>query len=1181
MKNWREATENEDYGNYSGEAENEKMNGWKAALASPADTYIEWCFEEKCKQLSRGYCYITEWRKRKLQYVAITETTIWNFQNYSRHDASHSVAILEAIEAILGKNRIDLLSAGDLWLLLEAAYSHDVGMAMNYGELADLWENDESFQKFIMNCIRDDIGDVSKAAVYYKQIDNLLKHREQLEEIDNQSKVEYGKDWPILSYKYFFILINEYIRMHHAERVERLQQVIDKETETVIPFRLYRVSMLVSRMHGKDFEDIFKELTYSTKGFGSGVIHPQFAAAMLRIGDLLDIDNNRFNPYAVKHFGRLPLASMLHMEKHKAITNIDIAEDRINVEAHASEYNVCLLTDEWFGWIDKEVKELICYWNEIVPEALRGCKLKQSNCKVYLKDKGRNHYHLFNSQFQREFTVNKKKMIKLLIGTSIYGGEVEFFREYLQNAMDASKMQLWMDLKNGKYEFQKNPKADRENLTPFDLEDGVYSNYRIKINVDWNDTGDKIVVKIIDQGIGIEYEYFEKLLNIGTGWRGRRCYEDELKQMLKWLMPTGGFGIGIQSAFMVTDSVEILTKTDREVNGYRLCLKSPDKEGSISIEEVYDLPVRGTTVTVEFEPEKVQFWMDSLKKLEEDTGFYLDSERYKFDSENHDEFDPDAVLKYTQTFLYEYIKKIVPNPMFPIEVTCSVQKSKRYCNPYWWKICCWKKSNAWRTKQIVNGKSRYQCIYVNGDLREDTLPDIDGEMKKGKYLILWEHSNCIFQVIWSEKNKRTMDLCYKNVLVRGADKRKLKIYFSYGGFMDFMGFSVKKCLKVHRNSFDEHFSVEKYCHDGFSAYFQFLREMIEEKEEEDEKKGSAAGNVELNKAHFSDIWNDYSGLLLRTVEFNGEFDSSDSKNGEDVHKATRKYDYLIDDNGKLEIREKSETASVNEIINHFSHIYKAAREADEEERKKLPLQGILLKLEEDEYYALREEIKYAEKSLASQKVINWLRGMEAEGHELDSKVVSILTFLRDGIGVVDDIETAEILKQDNKLKKECIILNDNANHTLRFLLLTFYPIEIVPEKEDFYKTLWYKAGKENKRQIFGNKAADQYYPILRVSAVPFQKDHAKEKEGYLLSPLSREKVQNVMKYKEQNKKITYEIFRKIIWGDKGQESQSYHMLIDWVFKHQYDVFLYTRERIVEEYERFLYDVYKECVEETL
>ena len=103
---------------------NEGMNSWRAEksyMRSPADSYIERRFECRCEELAEGNDILTEWRERKRQYISWTSTIAYDFQHFSRHDNSHSVNILEVIEMLLGKERIDKLSAGDLWLLLECA----------------------------------------------------------------------------------------------------------------------------------------------------------------------------------------------------------------------------------------------------------------------------------------------------------------------------------------------------------------------------------------------------------------------------------------------------------------------------------------------------------------------------------------------------------------------------------------------------------------------------------------------------------------------------------------------------------------------------------------------------------------------------------------------------------------------------------------------------------------------------------------------------------------------------------------------------------------------------------------------------------------------------------------------------------------------------------------------------
>jgi len=51
----------------------------------------------------------------------------------------------------------------------------------------------------------------------------------------------------------------------------------------------------------------------------------------------------------------------------------------------------------------------------------------------------------------------------------------------------------------------------------------------------------------------MEEECINNLSVIGSSWKNRSLYQKAAVEMPAWLKPTGGFGIGLQSAFMLTD----------------------------------------------------------------------------------------------------------------------------------------------------------------------------------------------------------------------------------------------------------------------------------------------------------------------------------------------------------------------------------------------------------------------------------------------------------------------------------------------------------------------------------------------------------------------------------------------------------------------------------------------------
>ncbi len=1168
---------------YSGEEANDRMSGWKEKASSPADTYIEWVFENKCKQLSDGFRIITEWRKRKLQYVAVMKTITMDFQHYSRHDVTHSICILETIEQLLGKQRVDLLSAGDLWLLLEAAYSHDIGMATTYEQMIELWDEDTEFQRFIRTCIEEDMGDASKAALYYQQMDNLLHERKKMEELNGKEEFGFDRDWPVVSQYYIHVLVAEYIRKHHAERVDALFGEMDKETETLIPIRLYRMVVLVSQMHGREFDDILNELKYCTNGFGSGILHPQFAAAMIRIGDLLDIDNNRFDPYAIRHFGRLPFVSMLHKKKHSVITHICVSESEIAAEADTEEYEVAILTDEWFQMIHREVNNLICVWNEIVPEALKGCTLKKSNCKVFLK------HCRFGSSMKKEFSINKKKIINLLIGTNIYNDPLDFIREYLQNAMDASKMQLWMDLKGGKYDSQRNRQVfEYDQMNPFDLEWGVYNNYPIRILIDWNDSKSKIRVRVIDHGIGIEKEYFEKISNIGTGWRGRGAYSNELLQMASWLKPTGGFGIGIQSAFMVTDTVEMVTKSDREVHGYKVRLESPNKGGSISVEEYDELYQHGTTIMFELEPEKFQGWMERQRKQNEKNFRRISEEHdYSYDLKSWDEFDADGILIYIRNFFYNYISSYIPDSLFPIEIDNLVTKRKIYRNIYWPQINYWENINDDSVRRWKYNGKQYLGLYV--------------QREGHKFYLVWDEQDCVLTRI-SRAGKDKI-ACFKNVLVPEKDDSLLNLFCRYSVCIDFMGFPVDNCLKLHRISFQEDFRWERYCNAAFGVYIYFLwtsamrqydnlkrgletmnrtmqlrqednAEIIGEEEKEKEQYNEFETKILAGNETIAE-WRSFYTQLLRMIAFHDLIEQPYEvlKNEEKlyVHKLLFETDKSGKTSSGIKISSKKEMVDCEMVLEVLRQYYEKVNCPDGKNMVNNESFRESVFLSNDGYIMKNID----ERAVSPRKIKRWLESEKSVDSVLDEdeKVISVLNI---GAVIIDDADTIEMLLSDTRSDICQYKIGSGGDTSYSFLSLSPKEEEAIIEGQSLYEYFWQESS--NGRRYVTGRSADRY-PQLRIKALPFRSNENNNEKVYLLSPISNYKCKNVKELKNKNRKLTYENFRELIWGKRGSELPEYRMLIEWVVKHQLEPNQYTYKKIAEVYDDFLLDIYKECVYE--
>lgn len=776
---------------------------------SEADSFIEFCFEKACGQMKNGMHVLTEWRYHKEQYCKIMDTIICDFSHYSRHDASHSLSILESMEMIIGDDRLVLLSKGDLWLLLEGAYSHDIGMALTGEELESLWK-DENFKEYLLQCLTNGGVDIQTAAKYYFQMNDALMNTSLVDKyVQDKDKCIFEDTWPAEITNYVKWLVADYIRRQHSQRNILVRKRVITVRNSEIPDRLYEIVVVIAQLHGADnYEEVFTQLEYEEKGIGAELIYPRFAAAMLRLGDVLDVENNRFSFYSIEHMIKMPISSQVHLLKHASIRHIVITTESVKLEAVSDKLEVCKCAREWFDLVDNEVRELIYSWNEIAPPLLCGCKLKRSVCNVYYINK-KGEKVAYSIEKQKYFEVNKQKLIRLLVGNNIYGQSLDCIREYLQNAMDASKMQMWKDIMAGKYEEDKvDMQHVKENiLTPYDISQDVYNRYAVKLKVEEIES-DYANLKLVveDSGIGMEKECIAVISNIGTGWRGRKKYNQIIKDMPCWLRPTGGFGIGIQSAFMITPQVVVKTQTEDEQMGRKITLVKPEKGGEITVAE-NKLGHCGTEVQLKIPIRKILEWNRVIKDDGDQVVQFSAIEDTAL--RRQAVFSTDYIKKYTKMVLEKYLEQIIPDPIIPINVLISGFSGKKFFDD-------------------INKKRDNTCMMERIDGIDYLCWLNESDYEK---IVLWDCRDEILVEIGNEKENKKSAVYYKNVRMTEETLDRYFMSKNIGISIDFMGLEAEKVLKVHRNGFVENFSVKDYLiryiqvwtHFELQQWMKFLR----------------------------------------------------------------------------------------------------------------------------------------------------------------------------------------------------------------------------------------------------------------------------------------------------------------------------------------------------------------------
>lgn len=522
--------------------------------------YIEQALFEKAEKLQDGHVYSDQWKFARSYVPKVLDTISHIFPHYSLHNSSHSEAILNNIIKILGVDSINKLSIVDLWLLLTASYYHDCGMVVTSDDKKNLFGTDSDFIKFI----EEKQGDASSCMYQYAKLfeikNNLIYYK------NHQLTCE--------SYEAARFLIAEYIRNKHAERSgER----IDKENSLhfpgdPIPNRIIHILKSICSCHTKNVSEVLKLQSIEASGCGIEDCHPRFIAAMLRLGDLLDVDSNRVSEVLLSTLGSIPSDSKLYNQTNHDITHIRIDESIIELTAECSDYHVADLINRWFQCLNDELVFYMKHWHIIIPNK-SFCHLPTvGDLKVNLSN-----YDTLDGKKRPCFNIDSNKALELLQGAGLYTDPYECIRELLQNAVDATYLRIYkenigindLDMFRQKCKehpikviLQKNHEQSNEEYTSWDFE-------------------------LIDEGIGMTKEDIKFLSTTGGSTKNK-----DKKQLIysvpDFLRPSGAFGIGFQSVFLITDQVKVITRKLYKDNYVEAEMYDPSgvEKGAILIKSV-------------------------------------------------------------------------------------------------------------------------------------------------------------------------------------------------------------------------------------------------------------------------------------------------------------------------------------------------------------------------------------------------------------------------------------------------------------------------------------------------------------------------------------------------------------------------------------------------------------------
>lgn len=539
------------------------------------------------------------WRLNKQNLPQGLNLVSSTYPHYSKHDISHSMTIVNNIQCLLGEERIKRLGATDTFLILMACLTHDIGMILTYKIIEEEWKND-SFKEILTTMADSNDSIIAESA-------KLLLDKNKIKDLKQDNF-----KWALEIKNAVTILTAEFFRNKHAKQSadnilsnDEFKKLADNYYSEQLPNRFIELLASIALLHGENFNDVIIRLYQEANGYKGDYIHPRFIACMIRLGDLLDFDNNRFNAFSIASIKQMPETSILHKQKHAAVRHMLISPSKIEAELDCPNEGVYRTARSWFDWLEEEVNNQSQEWPNIAPSDLGGLPPIISKDSIKILYKGiQTSPELLNLKF----TMSQKKMFNILQGGGIYKEPgFAFIREIVQNAFDASKIQMWNDIKAGIYDsyFEDNNTTVDTISFPDEIMPSIYRQYPVCLTITWsNEQKDTIRITCEDKGTGISEATLLRMTKyVGDSHQREQEYTENYKNMPYWLRPTAAFGIGLQSIFFVAKTFEVETAFPNEKTK-RIIFRSAADNQYCSIAEENINRKRGTTVIVDINKEK-------------------------------------------------------------------------------------------------------------------------------------------------------------------------------------------------------------------------------------------------------------------------------------------------------------------------------------------------------------------------------------------------------------------------------------------------------------------------------------------------------------------------------------------------------------------------------------------------
>src|SRR3984893_8625953 len=346
-------------------------------------------------------------------------------EEFTDHDLAHSARIVERIGKLLPKSAKP--NQLELYILLLAALLHDIGMWVARSEAAK-WLEDED-EEFLAWCLQF-------------QFKELWLVRQMLKSETRRWIGDLGLQR----------LAAAFARSHHPERLAGLL-LGEADTAHRLALQLFvdkaflRAVAVVSESHGWEREHVLEGDDLEPVEIGGTLVNLRYLAVLLRLGDLLDLGEGRVSSLLWAYLSPLSSVSEAHWRKEKTLhvvrcePNLIRIAGTFDVDRHGvAAADAYALACDWLRWLQEEIDRCaLLLPSRMEPELRKRCTfgdLKVDRSAVQAKG--------LVLGGELSFDLDRDRIITLL-GKEIYTQGCVFVRELLQNAMDATRVQMVCD----------------------------------------------------------------------------------------------------------------------------------------------------------------------------------------------------------------------------------------------------------------------------------------------------------------------------------------------------------------------------------------------------------------------------------------------------------------------------------------------------------------------------------------------------------------------------------------------------------------------------------------------------------------------------------------------------------------------------------------------------------------